>query len=422
MHIAIIGAGAAGCFAAINLKRFAPAADIVIYESGNRPLAKVSVTGGGRCNLTNTFRGITNLATAYPRGDKLMKRLLAAFGAEETCRWFEEEGVRLTVQEDECIFPRSQDAMEIVHTLTRLMQSAGIKLRCGHRVERIESVNQNPTENAMPATAEHRFRIRFSNPQTNPAVADAVIVTTGGSPKRSGLSFLDNLGLDIVEPVPSLFSFCLPDQEITRLMGSVVNHVSAGLAGTKLRATGALLVTHWGISGPAILKLSSYAAHILHDNNYQARLCINWCGEQNETEVQKLLADIASQNPQKQLQSAYPRHLNARLWHHILTKGNLNPEQRWGELGRKNYNRLIAILTNDLYTIDRKNRFKEEFVTCGGVALSNIRPQTLECRHCPGLFFAGEVLDVDAITGGFNLQAAWSMGYTVAKALGTDIR
>lgn len=421
MQIAIIGAGAAGCFAAINLKRLAPATDIIIYESGNKPLAKVAVTGGGRCNLTNTFHEIGNLATAYPRGDKLMKRLLSEFGPEETCRWFEHEGVKLTVQEDECVFPRSQNAMEIVQTLTRLIHSAGITIQCGHRVERIERNKEISADSALAGSSGSGFRIRFTDPQRSAAYADAVVVTTGGSPKRSGLSFLDDFPLDIVEPVPSLFSFCLPDPDITRLMGTVVNDVGAGLAGSKFRTEGALLVTHWGVSGPAILKLSSYAARFLHDNRYQACLCLNWCGTRNETEVRSLLAGIATQNPHKQLQSAYPRHLNARLWHHLLLKGNLNPEQRWGELGRKGYNRLIATLTNDQYAIDGKNRFKEEFVTCGGIALSNIQPKTLECRHVPGLFFAGEVLDVDAITGGFNLQAAWAMGYTAAKALGAGI-
>lgn len=422
MQIAIIGAGAAGCFAAINLKRFAPAADIVIYESGNKPLAKVAVTGGGRCNLTNTFHEITNLASAYPRGDKLMKRLLAEFGAEDTCRWFEREGVKLTAQEDECIFPRSQDAMEIVHTLTRLIQSTGIKLECGHRVDRIEKVMSESAGNASSDAISKGFRIRFANPQLAIAHADAVVVTTGGSPKRSGLSFLEAFPLDIEEPVPSLFSFCLAEKDITQLMGTIVDEVSVGLAGNKHRACGALLITHWGVSGPAILKLSSYAARTLHDNNYQARLYINWFGTRNETEVQNLLAGIASQHPQKQLRSAYPRHLNARLWLHLLLRSNLRPEQRWGELGRKSYNRLIATLTSDLYTIEGKNRFKEEFVTCGGVALSNIQPQTLECRDCPGLFFAGEILDVDAITGGFNLQAAWSMGHLVAKALAVRLK
>lgn len=411
MKTTIIGAGAAGCFAAINLKRMAPEADVTVVESGRKALAKVAVTGGGRCNLTNSFADIKSLATAYPRGERLMKRLINEFDHNDTCRWFEKEGVRLVTQDDECVFPVSQDAMEIVDTLTRLMGRLGIKLKTSHRVEHIYKVGKG----------SGGFGITFTDSALPLMQADRVIVTTGGSPRQSGLNFLYGLGIETVEPVPSLFSICLPDNTITALTGTVVTNVTASMTGTKAQACGPLLITHWGMSGPAILKLSAYAARTLHDNDYKARISINWMGTSSEQETMEMLMGMAIRNPSKQLQSVYPTRLNSRLWTHLIEKSGLKPSARWGEMARKSYNKLVNTLVNDQYNADGKYRFKEEFVTCGGVALSNISAKTLECKHLPGLYFAGEVLDVDAITGGFNLQAAWTMGYVAAKNVAESI-
>lgn len=410
INIAIIGAGAAGCFAAVSLSRLCPQAAVTIYESGRKPLAKVAITGGGRCNLTNSFEHVRSMAAVYPRGERLMKRLLREFSHDDVCRWFENESVKLVTQPDGCVFPCSQDAMEIVGTLTRLMQRGGVTIKAGHRVRLIEK-----------ATDGNGFRISFADDTTEPQQADIVLVTTGGSPKPSGLDMLRPLGIETAEPVPSLFSLCLPDDEITSLMGTVVEDVTAGLAGTKLRATGPLLITHWGMSGPAILKLSSYAARQLHDKAYRATLFVNWLGDVNETQAAELLSVLAKENPQKQLASVHPPQLNARLWEYLLRRAGLNAAMRWTEIGKKGKNRLVSELTNSLYKVDGKNRFKDEFVTCGGVSLGSIDPRTLQCRTVPGLFFAGEVLDVDAITGGFNLQAAWTMGYVAAQSIAKRI-
>lgn len=410
MHIAIIGAGAAGCFAAINLKRLDASVRITVFESGAKPLAKVAVTGGGRCNLTNSFEDVKSMASVYPRGERLMKRLLREFSHEDVYRWFEKEGVKLVTQDDQCVFPKSQDAMEIVDTLTRLMREYGVVVKTGHRVSMIEKTDHDEG-------TDERFRLFFNDNSASPQCADIVVVTTGGSSKQSGLGMLDGFGLDIAEPVPSLFSLCLPKHNITELMGTVVDDVTVGITGTKHKARGALLVTHWGVSGPAILKLSSYAARTLKECNYKAQLSINWFGSMNETEVMERIMEISIKNRQKRLATVSPEKINNRLWIHLLQQSGINPQQRWGELARKSYNRLVNTMTNDLYAIDGKNRFKDEFVTCGGVALSNHHPSTLECNTCKGLYFAGEVLDVDAITGGFNLQAAWTMGYVVAKAI-----
>ena len=408
MKTAIIGAGAAGCFAAIELKRCCPEANVTIYEAARKPLAKVAVTGGGRCNLTNTFANVRSLASAYPRGERLMKRLLKEFGHEEAWQWFEREGVRLMAQPDGCVFPASQDAMEIVGTLLRLMRSHGVRLLPGHRASLIERTG---------AYGKGQLRISFADSSLQPQAADAVLVAIGGSPKPQGLALLAPLGIATASPVPSLFSLCLPGDPITELTGTVVERAAASLAGTKLRAEGPLLITHWGMSGPAILKLSAYAARHLHGNDYRATLAINWMGGLNEQDVMETIGSLAAANPKKLMASAYPPQLNARLWQHMLAKSGMKTNARWGELGRKGMNKLAATLSNDHYQANGKCRFKEEFVTCGGVDLGGVNPSTLESRACPGLFFAGETLDVDGITGGFNLQAAWTTGFVAARAM-----
>ncbi|MBR4755716.1 MAG: aminoacetone oxidase family FAD-binding enzyme, partial [Bacteroidales bacterium] len=363
---------------------------IDIFESGRKPLAKVAVTGGGRCNLTNSFEGIANLKDAYPRGDKLMRRVFSTFSHTDTWKWFEDEGVNLVLQDDHCVFPASQDAMQIVNLLTLRMRQLGVKVHTGTRVEDVRSLLDE---------------------------YDAVVVTTGGSPKPEGLSMLDGLGLEIVPPVPSLFSFNLPGSPVRDLTGTVIEDTSVSIAGTRFKASGPLLVTHWGMSGPAILKLSSYAARHLSDTLYQATLLVNWLGDSSESETRLRLESIAIENPQKLVTNARPEEIPSRLWTYLVAKSRIREDSRWGETGSKGINRLVETLVNDTYQVNGQSRFKEEFVTCGGVALSNIDYNTLECRKHPGLYFAGEVLDVDAITGGFNLQAAWSMGYRVAVSI-----
>ena len=403
MNVAIIGAGAAGCFAAIQIKRNNPKANVTVYEAGIKPLIKVAVTGGGRCNLTNSFDGIRSLDEAYPRGARLLKRLFRTFDYNDVYQWFESEGVSLTTQEDECVFPVSQDAMEIVNTLVRLMRILGVKLITRHRVAAIDREAE-----------DGEYLLTFSHGDV--AKADAVVVTAGGSPQVRGLEMYEKLGLEIVSPVPSLFSLNLEkNHPMTAWMGTVVNDVQTRLVGTKLSAFGPLLITHWGVSGPAILKLSSYAARILAENDYKAQLAINWFGQANEAEVTSIITEIAEQNQKKLVSSVWPERFNNRMWCYLIDACGLRQDMRWGELGKKGLNKLVALLTNHTLNIVGKNKYKEEFVTCGGVALSNVNSSTLESKKHPHLYFAGEILDVDAITGGFNLQAAWTMGYVVAE-------
>ena len=441
MRIAIIGAGAAGCFCAAQLRKWRPEWAVTVFEAGPKPLAKVAITGGGRCNLTNDFQGIRSLAEAYPRGERVMKRALKAFSQEDTIAWFQARGVPCVLQADHCWFPRSQDAMDIVHALLNAMKGVDLRLKspvvsisgpevCSASAKNIADATSEQTsvpvkdlaeatagkgpkvcsafaKNIADATAEHT-----SGPwHVNGEAFDAVVVTTGGAAR--GLPFLEGLGLEMVPPVPSLFTFTVPDPGLRSLMGLVVE-AAIGLQGTAFKAEGPLLITDWGLSGPAALKLSSYAARHLAESGYKGNLSINWLNA-NENEVRALLQKSALDNPQKLVSSTHL--LQARLWSHLLAKAGLRPDLRWAELGSKGLNRLIATLTSDSYPLSGKSRFREEFVTAGGVALSNIDLNTLECKRHPGLFFAGEVLDIDAITGGFNLQAAWSTGYVVARAI-----
>ena len=380
-RIAIVGAGAAGCFCAVLLGKMAPELSITVFEAGSKPMSKLAITGGGRCNLTNSFDGIRSLEEAYPRGTRMMKRALKVLSQEDTIRWFTAEGVPCVLQEDHCWFPRSQDAMDVVRCLERGMK--GVDLRLKTKVTSVKDLMES---------------------------FDFVVVTTGGAP---GFPFLDGLDLEIIRPVPSLFTFNIPDPHLKSLMGLVVD-ASLALQGTPYKANGPLLITDWGLSGPATLKLSSYAARHLAQNGYKGTISINWL-DQNESEVREWLNQAAQENPQKLLSNVHP--LQQRLWEHLLHKASVRPDQRWAELGSKGVNRLVSVLTNDTYPLDGKSRFREEFVTAGGVALSNIHLNTLECKQYPGLYFAGEVLDIDAITGGFNLQAAWSTAFICATTI-----
>ena len=380
--VAIIGAGAAGCFCAAELRRCAPEVAVTVFEAGPRPMAKLAITGGGRCNLTNDFEGIRSLSDAYPRGERVMKRALKAFSNDDTIRWFTERGVPCTLQEDHCWFPCSQDAMDVVRCLLSAMDGADIRL-------------------GTPVSSIKELQDSF----------DYVVVTTGGMSR--GASMFEGLDLEIVPPIPSLFTLNIPDKSLTALMGLVVD-ASISIPGTAFKADGPLLITDWGVSGPATLKLSSYAARYLAECQYKATVAINWL-DRNENKVREMLRISASESPQKQISNT--PLLQQRLWEHIISKAGLRKDIRWAELGSKGLNRLTAVLTQDTYPVSGKGKFKEEFVTAGGIGLSNIDLSSLESKKYPGLFFAGEVLDIDAITGGFNLQAAWSTGYVCAHSI-----
>ena len=386
---AIVGGGAAGFFLAINLKEMVPDMQVTIFERSSKVLAKVEVSGGGRCNCTNSFAESSDLQMAYPRGHRLLKRLFKGFNHEDAYEWFENHGVELVTQDDECVFPKAQDSHAIIDCFLRLAQRYHIIIGKGRRIQQLDELEDY----------------------------DYVAVTTGGSPKGEGLRWLAALGHEIEAPVPSLFTLSINDKQLTALQGLVVDEVTAFIPGTKMKATGPLLLTHWGMSGPAILKLSSYAARWLAEHDYQQPLSIKWT-PLTETEVQEQLHHAMVKEPQKQLTTFCPLQLPQRLWTYLLEKSiGERSRIRWSELNKKDINRLVNTLTNDSYQTSGRGTFKDEFVTCGGIALSSVNAQTLESKHVKNLYFAGEVLDIDGITGGFNFQAAWTTAYTVAKAI-----
>lgn len=407
MRIAIIGGGAAGFFAAIAAREQNAYAEVTIFERSAKVLGKVAITGGGRCNLTNSFEEITDMRQAYPRGFRLMKRLFNQFDHQDAYRWFESHGVKLVTQDDQCVFPQSQDAMSVVNCLANEARRQGVLVVTGRKVV---GINVN-TEGGFVLGFENAASERF----------DRVAVTTGGMPKTGDFLSLRQLRHDVEQPIASLFTFNIKDPELSKLMGTVVNPAIVSIPKTKMRSEGALLITHWGMSGPAILKLSSYAARYLQENNYQSAVAVNWVAEPNRNIVEQKMRQVVQTHSQKQLISIRPFSLPSRLWQYLLQKTGLAENRRWAELGSKGMNRLIETLTNDTYQINGKGTFRDEFVTCGGISLNNIDYNTLESKRCGGLYFAGEVLDIDAITGGFNLQAAWTTGYVVGRHIANSL-
>ncbi len=390
MKTAIIGGGAAGFFLAINLKEMVPEMGVTIFERGKRVLTKVEISGGGRCNCTNSFAEVNDLQEVYPRGHRLMKRLMKGFSQEDAYRWFEAHGVRLTTQEDQCVFPMSQDSHTIINCFTAEAKRRGVEVCTESKIQSLDDLRDY----------------------------DFIAVTTGGQPKAEGLQWLAEKGHEIEAPVPSLFTFRIDDEALHALMGTVMTHAVAMIPGTKLRAEGPLLITHWGMSGPAILKLSSYGARLLAEQQYKAPLAINWANLR-DTEVMEALGALMVPYGQKQLKSIAPCGLPTRLWTYLVEKClGERANGRWGSLNKKELNRLANMLSGgDHYDIAGRTAFKDEFVTCGGISLQAIDPVTLESKHVPGLYFAGEILDIDGITGGFNFQAAWTTAYTVAQAI-----
>ncbi len=390
-RVAIVGGGAAGFFLGINLKEMQPKLDVTIFERSQKVLTKVELSGGGRCNCTNTFDDIVDLKAVYPRGHRLMKRLMKDFGQRDAYKWFEDHGVELTIQDDHCVFPSAQDSHVIIECFLRLAREYGINVVKGRKILSLSELND----------------------------FDFVAVTTGGSPKDEGLRWLADCGHEIVSPVPSLFSLNIKEESLKGLMGLVIPQVSVQLAGTKIKAYGALLITHWGLSGPAILKLSSYGARRLAEENYRMPMSVNWV-DKKEADVMEMLSEAVVREPQKQVSTYNSVGLPQRLWNYLLNRAiGDRAHIRWCELNNKDKNRIANTLTNDIYRTEGRSTYKDEFVTCGGVSLSSINPSTMESRHVDGLYFAGEVLDIDGITGGFNFQAAWTTAYTAAKSIAT---
>jgi hypothetical protein len=400
--IAIIGGGAAGFFAALSAKKHFPNKRVIIFEKSSKVLSKVKISGGGRCNVTNACFDNRKLAAFYPRGENNLRKAFEIFNAQSTVDWFESRNVPLKTFPDNCIFPQSNDSQSIIDCLLKESLALGVEIKFNQSITSIE-VEQNSFK---LFTREDNFSV------------ERVIVTTGGQPKRSGLEWLEKLGHEIIEPVPSLFTFNMPANPIRDLMGNVVEKATVKVEGTKLIGKGPLLVTHWGMSGPAILQLSAWGARVLFEKNYQFAVLVNWLDDEKEVDLHKRLDQIIREHGEKMIGNLNPFPMTSRLWNFLLEKTSINPEMRWKDLGNKIRNKLVNTLLSDRYEVSGKTTFKEEFVTAGGISLHDVNFKTMESKLIPGMFFAGELLDIDGITGGFNFQAAWTTGFIAGKSVG----
>lgn len=402
MKIGIIGGGAAGFFAAIHAKLKHPSASVTILEKSAKVLAKVKISGGGRCNVTNSESDPTLLSNAYPRGGRQLKKAFREFSTQDTMHFFESRNVPLIIQADGCVFPVSQDSQSIIDCFLQEATRLGIDVKIQHAVQHIrKDENQN-------------FNIETSKGTFNFV---KLIVCTGGAPKISGLRWLEELGLPIVPPVPSLFTFNMPNEKITSLMGVVVPKVKTKIKNTKLAASGPLLITHWGMSGPAIIILSALGARMLAEKNYQFEVIVNWSGDTNEEQIREHLSKLQKSSGDTTLKKFGILDISQRLWAFLLERWGISTQLKWGELGKKNINKIVNGLTNDTFHVSGKTTFKEEFVTAGGIDLKDINFKTMESKTIPNLYFAGEILDIDGITGGYNFQAAWTTGYLAGNGV-----
>ena len=397
--VIVIGAGAAGCFGAIQAAIHFPNANIVVLERGKEPLAKVRISGGGRCNVTNVLSDPSELSKAYPRGERSLKKAFYQFSSNNMKDWLAERNIPLTLYPDGCYFPTSNSSETIIACFLSEMKQLGIRLLTENRVETVEQV----ADGWCVKTQKGEWR------------AKSVLYTIGGQPKISGFNNLQGVDLKIIEPLPSLFTFNMPNEPIRELMGIVIENAAVKIQGEKWNATGPLLITHWGMSGPAVLKCSAYGARILAEKNYQATILVNWAGDLKFDEVSTALLEWKTSN--KFVANTPLFAIKSRLWEFILEKSGVSKQQRWSEIGPKQINKLAESLVNDTYSMSGKTTFKEEFVTAGGIDLNEINVQTMEANRFPGLFFAGEAMDIDGITGGFNFQAAWTTAFIAGKSI-----
>ncbi|MEX0608429.1 MAG: NAD(P)/FAD-dependent oxidoreductase [Balneolaceae bacterium] len=396
MEIAVIGGGAAGFFAALSCKAHHPSANVHLYEKSAKLLAKVKVSGGGRCNVTHSCFKVGELVKNYPRGERPLKKAFGIFNPNHTIEWFKARGVELKTESDGRMFPVTDDSQTIIDCLTKEARKLGVSIKLNSPIKSIQKLSDG-------------FQLGFKKSEIKKV--DKVIIATGGSPRESGFDWLKDLGHSVEEPVPSLFTFNMPDEPVKELMGVVVNPVEARIQGSKLKSEGPLLITHWGMSGPAILKLSAFGARELHERNYNFVVMINWAGSKGEEEIRSALKSVVEHHTKKKVTNVNPFNMPNRMWEFLLNKLSLADDMIWENLGKKNINRLTHIIFNDEYEVRGKTTFKEEFVTCGGIKLSEIDMKSMQSKIVPGLYFAGEVLNIDGITGGFNFQAAWTTGF-----------
>ena len=398
MKVAVIGGGAAGFFSAISVKNHNPNSEVTIFEKSPKTLAKVLISGGGRCNVTNSEPSLKLFLQAYPRGNKLLRSCLNQFNNKDLINWFESKNLQLKTEPDGRVFPVTDKSETIANCLLEEADRLGISIQLSNPITKIEK-----KKDQFLLTAK-----------TGIALCEKVIVASGGSPKKEGLKWLNELGHVIINPVPSLFTFNIPKDPIRNFQGLVAPNASVVIEKSKIKSEGPILITHWGLSGPAVLKLSSFCATELSQKNYEFKIHVSWLGK-TENDLREYLGMLKNRYPKKQINNTFMEGLPARLGKHLIAKSGIATQKKWQDLGKKDINKLIATLGDDIYEIKGKTTFKEEFVTAGGISLKNIDFKTLQSKVVSGMYFAGEVLDIDGITGGFNFQAAWSTGYVAGK-------
>jgi len=393
-EIIIIGGGAAGMFAAAVCAEAAPDLKILILEKGPRPLAKVRISGGKRCNLTHTCPDIRTFIQNYPRGGRELIGPFHRFGPVETMEWFEAHGVPLEPLADGCVFPRSDTSEDIINALLYTVGRGNIEIRTHAEVSRI-------------GKNESGFELEFAD--GSQAACSKLLAATGGG------IFIEGLGHTVEPCVPSLFTFNTSDKEFTALAGIVVEQVC--VSASRLKENGALLITHSGVSGPAVLRLSSFGARILAEKKYSFEMKINWLPAQSEEQIFQTLERFRAASPNKRVGTWSPVGLSSRLWKLLVARAGVDGTREWGTCPLKSLRRIAARVSSFPLPVTGKNRHRDEFVTCGGIRRNEVDFRTMESRLCPGLYFAGEVLDIDGVTGGFNLQAAWTTGCVAARSL-----
>ncbi len=418
LGIVVIGGGAAGFFGAITCATAHPHTRVTLLEAGHQPLSKVRISGGGRCNVTHACFDPATLISYYPRGAKALRGAFSRFQPKDTVAWFGSHGVQLKTEADGRMFPITDNSETIVDCLVKAAEDAGVKLRTGTPVKFVRRYPPQPEDPLTKGgSARGGFEVELKTGEI--LKCDRLLLATGSNPQ--GYRWVKDLGHKVEPPVPSLFTFNIPDPRLQDLAGVSVNDVRLRLPdapSTLKEQTGPLLITHWGLSGPAVLKLSAWGARFLHEHHYQTPLLVNWLPQYNEESLRKMLLAVKSQLPRRQIATSCPIPIPKRLWMSMITHLSIGAEERWAEVSKKALNQLVQELTQGRYLIKGKGVFKEEFVTCGGVSLKEVDFKTMESRQCPGLYFAGEILDIDGVTGGFNFQSAWTTAWLAGHAMG----
>jgi hypothetical protein len=406
-RLVVIGGGAAGFFCAVNAARLNSGLEVIILEKSNKLLSKVKVSGGGRCNVTHACYSIAEMIKRYPRGSSFLKKAFHHFFTNDTIAWFKERGVVLKTEADGRMFPVTDSSQTIIDCLMREANKYGVEIRMNKEVKGIYSEAGS-------------WNLLMKDDVVLPA--DFICIASGGYPKILQYDWLKKTDHSIEEPVPSLFTFNMPGNTITALMGVAVENAAVKIVGSKLSEGGPLLITHWGMSGPAVLKLSAWGARELAKNNYHFSILVNWIPDYNENSLRDKIQKIRFELATQKIVNRNPFSLPNRLWEYLLIQSGIDVDLRWADLPAREQNKLIKNLCAQEHAVKGKTTFKEEFVTAGGIDLSEIDFNTMQSKKHAGLFFAGEIINVDGITGGYNFQNAWTTGWIASNAIGLMVR